>query len=236
MPTADRVRERRRLLLRAAFEILGTEGSSAMNIRAVIDRAELNVRYFYESFEDLDQLTIAVYDHVVADLGTVVIAALEESGPSDPAAQVRSVVQAVVDFVDEDRRRGRILYAEGLGIEALNRRRIEAGRAVVTFIEQYAADRIPDPAPVDPIGRVGASIVVGGFSQLLVDWLADRIPVSKEELVEDATAMFLGLGDAAGAVAARRQSVKAERGSCNDARDRPAPRKRPAPRRGAPRR
>lgn len=197
MPASDRVAERRALLVHAAFDILGTEGWEALTIRSVIERADLNVRYFYENFTELDELAVAAYDSVVEQLGAVVIDTLAGDRAGDPARQVRAVVAATVDFVDEDRRRGRVLYAEGLGCEALNRRRVEAGQAVVSFIEQYAAEQTPGPSPPDLISRVGASILVGGFSQLLIDWLDDRIPVSKVELVDDTTELFLALGDAA---------------------------------------
>jgi AcrR family transcriptional regulator len=49
----------------AAFQLLGTEGWSGTSVRAVCQGARLNPRYFYESFDDLDALVIAVYDRVV---------------------------------------------------------------------------------------------------------------------------------------------------------------------------
>lgn len=202
MSAADRQAERRHLLMGAAFELLGGDGWSATTVRAVVERAALNPRYFYESFSDLDELIVAVYDRVVADLGEVVLGALERAG-ADPAAQAKAVVQATVDFVDEDRRRGRVLYVEGLGNERLNLRRVQAGRAVVAFIEQYAAEQVPAAGSDEAIGRVGAAILVGGFSQLLIDWLAGRVAVTKEVLVDDATELFLALGDAAGKIARR---------------------------------
>ncbi len=206
MPIADRKAERRELILQAAFDLLGTEGWSATTVRAVIEHTGLNPRYFYESFSGLDELVVAVYDHVVEQLGKLVVNALDSA--TDPESQVRAVVQATVDFVDEDRRRGRVLYHEGLGSEALNVRRVEASHAVVAFIEQYAAERGSAPAAGDPIGRVGAAVVVGGFSRLLTDWLDGRIAVSKDTLVEDATELFLALGDAAGGIALRRRAKR----------------------------
>jgi AcrR family transcriptional regulator len=198
---ADRQHERRTLLLDAALEVLGSEGWDAMTVRSVLERARLNPRYFYESFGDLDQLAVAVYDRVVEELGRVVWDALATAGEA-PADQVRAVVRAIVEFVDDDRRRGRILYAEGLGNEALNRRRLETGAMVVAFIEDYASQRAG--RAVDEVGRVGASILVGGFSQLLVDWLAGRLRTGRDQLIEDSTALFLALGDAAATVAAAR--------------------------------
>jgi AcrR family transcriptional regulator len=204
----DRQQERRTLLLDAALEVLGSDGWEAMTVRSVLERARLNPRYFYESFSDLDQLAVAVYDRVVEELGTVVWAALAQAGDA-PADQVRAVVRGIVEFVDGDRRRGRILYAEGLGNEALNRRRLETGQMVVAFIEDYAGQRAGQA--VDDVGRVGASILVGGFSQLLVDWLAGRLRTTSEQVIEDATALFLALGDAAATVAAARTPASARR-------------------------
>lgn len=199
----DRRQERRALLLDAAFELLGSDGWEAMTVRSVLERARLNPRYFYESFGDLDQLAVAVYDRVVDELGAVVWAALATSKDA-PADQVGGVVRGIVEFIDEDRRRGRVLYVEGLGNEALNRRRIETGRMVVAFLEDSAAARRPSGQAADEIGRVAASVLVGGFSQLLVDWLAGRMRTDRERLIGDATTLLLALGDAAATVAAER--------------------------------
>ncbi len=163
-------------------------------MRAVVERAELNPRYFYESFADLDELIVAVYDRVVEELAAEVLVALE-TAPDDPAVQARAVVGRIVEFVDGDRRRGRVLYVEGLGSEVLNRRRIETGRGVVAFFERYAVERHGE-TPFDHVQRVAAAIVVGGFSQLLLDWVAGRLNVTRAQLVDDATTLFLALGDA----------------------------------------
>jgi AcrR family transcriptional regulator len=206
LPAAARQQERRTLLLDAALELLGSEGFEAMTVRAVLERARLNPRYFYESFSDLDQLAVAVYDRVVDDLGEVVWAALGAAG-DEPSDQVRAVVRGTVEFVDEDRRRGRILYVEGLGNESLNRRRLETGRTVVAFVQDFSGER-RRPQAVDEVGRVGASILVGGFNQLLVDWLAGRVRTGREQLIDDATVVFVALGEAAESVAASRSKKR----------------------------
>jgi AcrR family transcriptional regulator len=203
VPAEDRKAERRTLLLDAALELLGTEGSSGTTVRGVCEAARLNPRYFYESFDDLDSLVVAVYDRLVDELRSEVAAAIADAG-ADPRAQLRAAVERTVRFVDDDRRRAQVLYVEALGNEALNRRRIETGLGVVGFVERHAADRHGPPPPGEHIGRVAAAILVGGLSELLVAWLDGRIDVSRNELVDDATALFLSLGDTAARIAARR--------------------------------
>jgi AcrR family transcriptional regulator len=203
LPPADRRAERRTLLLDAAFDLLGTAGWGGTTVRAVCQAARLNPRYFYESFADLDALVVAVYDGLVGQLSREVLAAVRAAG-DDAGAQTRAAVDRIVSFVDEDRRRARVLYVEALGNEALNRRRIETGHALVAAVEQHTAERHGRPAPGEPIGRIAAAVLVGGTSELVLAWLDGRIDVSRDQLVDDATALFLALGEAAAAVAAER--------------------------------
>jgi AcrR family transcriptional regulator len=195
--------ERRTLLLDATFDLLGTEGAEATTVRAVCLKARLNPRYFYESFDDLDTLVVAVYDRVVEALAHEVLAA-QAAAPDEPRAQLRSAIESSVRFVDEDRRRGKVLYVEALGNEALNRRRKEAGHTLVGLVEQAAAGKHGALPPGERIARIGAAILVGGVSELLVEWLEGRIDVTPEQLVDDATDLFLALGEATAAIAARR--------------------------------
>ena len=200
---ADRRAERRALLLDAAFELLGTEGMAATTVRAVCHHARLNPRYFYESFDDLDALVVAVYDHLIAALGAEVMAALAAAG-ADPGDQTRAALRRIVEWVDEDRRRGRVLYVEALGNEALNRRRIQTAHLLVNTVEQHAAATQGALAPGEPIGRIGAALLVGGAGELVVAWLDGRIDVDRDQLVDDASELLLAMGEAAARLAARR--------------------------------
>jgi AcrR family transcriptional regulator len=202
VPAEHRRAQRRSLLLDAAFELLGTDGWSRTTVRAVCQRARLNPRYFYESFPGLDDLVVAVYDRVVDDLLTGLGAALAASAP-DPIARTRTVVGHIVRFVDEDRRCARVLYVEALGNEALNRRRVETGHELVELVERDATRRRLPPRGAAQVGRISAAILVGGFSELLVAWLAGRIDVGRDQLVDDATVLFLAVGDAAAGLAGR---------------------------------
>jgi AcrR family transcriptional regulator len=203
VPPADRRAERRTLLLDAAFDLLGTEGWAGTTVRAVCQAARLNPRYFYESFDDLDTLVVAVYDRLVDQLASEVRSAVDAAG-DHPRDHARAAIGRIVSFVDEDRRRARVLYVEALGNEALNRRRVETSHALVAAVEQDTVERHGLPAPGEQIGRIAAAILVGGASELVLAWLDGRIDVTRERLVDDASALFLALGEAAAAVAVAR--------------------------------
>jgi len=197
--------ERRVLLLDAAFDLLGTEGWAGTTVRGVCQRAELNPRYFYESFDDLDALVVAVFDRIIEEL-TESVEQAQAAAAGVPEAQVRAAVEAIVAFVDDDRRRARILYVEALGNEALNRRRRATGQALVGAVEEHAASGATGVAPGEQAGRIGAAMLVGGLSELLVEWLDGRIAVSRQELIDDATRVVLALGEATAALAAGRRT------------------------------
>ena len=193
LSTEERQRERRNLLIEAAFELLATEGIAGTTVRAVCAHARLNPRYFYESFTDLDELLVAVYDDVFRQLQRRSAAAV--AAADDDASAMRASVAATVHFIDEDPRRGRILYSEALGNEALNLRRVRTGATLVELVFQDNSRRDVG-AQDERIGRLGASVLVGGFSELLVAWIGGRIDLTVEELIDDATEVFLAVWDA----------------------------------------
>jgi AcrR family transcriptional regulator len=197
--------ERRNLLLDTALELLATQGWGGTSVRAVCQAAQLNPRYFYESFESLDDLLVAVYDRVVDELTEAVTGAVFAGDP-DLRAQMRTAIETILDFIEEDPRRGRILYQVALGNETLNRRRLETGRRLVELIEQDATSRV-DVAPGEQVGRMGAAILVGGFGELLAEWLAGRIEVSREQLAEDTTTLLLGLAESASEIVRTRRGA-----------------------------
>jgi AcrR family transcriptional regulator len=205
LPAEERQAERRTLLLDAAFDLLGTEGAAGTSVRAVCQAARLNPRYFYESFDDLDALLVAVYDRLVEELGAAVLAAMT-AAPDDSGSQVRAALDTILSFVEADERRGRVLYVEALGSEPLNRRRLETAHTLVGLVEQSGAERHGPRPPGEPIGRITAAILVGGAGELVVAWLDGRIDATRPQLVEDATELFIALGEAAAAVAARRSA------------------------------
>ena len=97
--------------------------------------------------------------------------------------------------ISEDPRRGRILYSEALGNEALNLRRVRTGAALVELVLQDNSRRDVG-AQDEHVGRLGAAVLVGGFSELLVAWIGGRIELTAEQLIDDATQVFLAVWDA----------------------------------------
>jgi AcrR family transcriptional regulator len=191
------------MLIDAGFDLLGTEGASATTVRAVCQHAELNPRYFYESFEDIDALLIAVYDHVAVALAEA-LAALDVPAGTDPVKGARIGMEALVRFIDEDRRRARVLYVEALGNVALARHRVALDQEAVLSLEARAIEAAGSWPQNERVGRVGAAMLVGGLGEVLRDWVEGRIDVSREQLVDDLAVLSVALGSATEQIARRR--------------------------------
>lgn len=191
VPAAERRTERRRLLLEAALDLFGTEGDAATSVRAVCKRTKLNPRYFYESFRTRDELLGALYDEVATDLFLEITAALGAAG-HDLAAGTRAGIETVFRFIAADPRRARVLYTEGATNQALARRRETSMHALITAISQPA-----ESSAIEPVDVVAASMFTGGVNEILLGWMAGRIDVDLDRLVDDAVKLSLAVFNAA---------------------------------------
>src|ERR1700683_3095351 len=86
-------------------------------------------------------------------------------------------------------------------IETRGGGKVETAGMVLAAVEKYAVERRTFASPVQ-VGWVATSVLIGGFTQLLVDWLAGQVPLSRAESVEDATSLFVAPADSATTIAA----------------------------------
>ena len=193
VPVDERRAERRRLLLDAALDLVGTGGAEAVTVRAVCKAARLNPRYFYESFADRGELLVGLYDDVAAALGAVVAERLS-AAPDDLAEAARIGIDTVFRFAAEDPRRAKVLYVEALTDEALARRRLDTVDGFIAALsggwaEGGARQGAAGASPA--IDVVAASMFTGGVQEVLTGWLGGRIDLTLDEVVDAAVDLAL---------------------------------------------
>ncbi len=199
----QRVATRRAQLIEAALELLGTEGSHATTVRGICARARLTPRYFYESFSDLDAVVLGVFDEVAQQAAAAVLAALA-TAPSDARAQAHAAIGTFVEHVTDDPRKARILFVEALGSEALARRRYETLRMFASLVAEQARTFYGVPEETDPVVEITALMLAGGLAETLLAWLDGSLRVTREQLVDDCTDLFVASGAAARRIVAER--------------------------------
>ncbi|MCV7179600.1 TetR/AcrR family transcriptional regulator [Mycolicibacterium sphagni] len=184
---ADRQAERRTLLVRAAFSLFGDGGEAAVSVRSVCRAAELNTRYFYESFADTDALLGAVYDEVALELGDILTTVM--ASERDERTRLRAGIRAVLDFSSADPRRGKILFTEARTNPVLAARRTMAQDHLRELVLDEGRRVAPETDRVAT--EVGAAMYAGAMAELAQQWLAGTLGDDVDAVVGYAVRLLL---------------------------------------------
>ncbi|SHN46472.1 TetR/AcrR family transcriptional regulator [Cryptosporangium aurantiacum] len=184
VPAAGRKAERRAMLVQAGFRLFGEDGEGALTVRAVCRSAELHTRYFYESFADTGELLAAVYDEQAAALGDVLAGALADAGPGTEA-RTRAGIRSVLQFISDDPRRGRVLFAVA---ESLAARR----RAAETSLLEGLIAMSGVHSPSLPV-LVAATMFTGAMTELAQQWADGLLGTDLDAVVDSAVDLALAL-------------------------------------------
>lgn len=188
---SERVAARRRALLEAALELVGDAGWDGLTIEALCRHAGLNKRYFYEAFGTLDAAMAALIDEIARGVLDASLDAMPASG--SPEEMTTASVRAFVTYLTDDRRRARVLLEAPPPGGAAAERRMAATRqgVALTAARGRTVFQAADAAGFE----LAASMVVGGTSQAVLDWLDGRVGGTREELIAGLVAMWLAIGD-----------------------------------------
>ena len=196
IPAEERTRDRRELLVTAAFELFGTDGDAATSVRAVCRSADLNARYFYESFVDRDELLGAVYDQVAGELAELIGTALLDAA-DDPTARTRAGIATVLRFLTDDPRRAKVLFTEGRGNPVLADRRRIARQALVESTAAVGQEELARLAGSSTTAartaEVAATLFGGAMEELAEAWTAGRLGTDLDQVIDDATNLSMAL-------------------------------------------
>jgi AcrR family transcriptional regulator len=176
--------ERRARMVDAGLDVLGAEGIANMTMTAVCTRAGLTERYFYESFRNLDELLVELFDALARELAETIVQALESS-PPDLLARCRAAGAALMTVLVEDQRKARI-FAESIGSAALRERRDRAVRDFALLL----ADQMRRLSGVtaehqQPHLELVTTMLVGGLAEAVAAWINGALSVTREDLIED---------------------------------------------------
>lgn len=182
----QRAARRREQLLAAGLEVFADRGWSGSTVADVCRSARLSPRYFYELFDDREDLFLAVTAAIAHDVEGVVRTALAQA-PDDPPRRARAVLAALAGFFAADARVVRVALVESLATERLQQQRREllAGFAV-------SAAHLMRPLRDAPVSgtrarrrlELSAVLLTGGMVEALIAWSGDGQPLSTELLVD----------------------------------------------------
>jgi AcrR family transcriptional regulator len=187
---ADRIAQRRRQLLDAGLDLLGSESdASNLTVRTICRQAGLTLRYFYESFTDKDEFVAAVFDWVLGELTATTQAAVSAAPMRE---RNRAGMANLVRTIAADARIGRFLVSSQ-GNSVLMRRQTETGALLAMLYGQNVTDALG--VQQTERGKATAHFAIGGVVQMVSTWLAGRIDLTPDELVDQLTRILDDLVD-----------------------------------------
>jgi len=195
LPPAERVAARRARFIEAGLNLFGTQGFRGATVRGICQEAGLTDRYFYESFDSLEALLLAVYRQLMDALRLGLQQVLSDSptAPQEGLTQVARLAYGVWFDVVRDPRAARVVLVEVLGLSATVDAEYEAAMGEFTRLTTaplVAANQAGtlSAAQLELLGRAltGAAVYAARW------WVASGYALSREDAVEACVLMATG--------------------------------------------
>jgi AcrR family transcriptional regulator len=179
----DRIVERRKRFMAAGLELMGTKGIAATTLRGVAALSGVAARYFSESFDSIEELHVAVFDQITAEVEAQGMAAIAAAS-GGPKGQARAALGAVTDLLLDDRRKGRIILIESASSLALGRRRLAEAQRFAALVRAVASNAAHAELLDIPLT---AQFVLNGVAGALTAVLTGEINTDRGYLVDRLT-------------------------------------------------
>lgn len=184
VPATQRRADRRARLVAAGLELFGTRGITNTRVDDVCVAARLTKRYFYESFDDLDDLVHAVLESVLAELTARIVPLIAADGWRNPRPALAAFMGALFD----DPRLVRLLVVETHNGVLAPRRQEFIERAVDIWL---ASDPTMDSSPESlPYQRLLAHAMAGAAGEVALGCVNGRIELAPSEIVNQLVRIF----------------------------------------------
>lgn len=191
---AERRKARRETFIEAGLESFGTIGYVRSTIRGICRTAGLTQRYFYESFQNKEDLLVAVYRKLIQDIEADARDILAEPGISVTEAAY-SMLKMFYMRLQEDPRRAQVQLFEVLGVsERVNREYQSAMKTLGEWIKLLAAAVFPGleaKLPETTIMHTGAA---GAIIEIANQWVLEDFKTPVDEIAGQSIEAFMILG------------------------------------------
>lgn len=170
----------------AALELIGEQGSSAVTVRSLCRRTGLTDRYFYESFASREELLRTIYQDVSTEAYRRMTDAIDGAG-ADPEQIARAALEAFVEMIVDDPRKGRLLTVEPLADSAYG----DVTMSTAMSVTKLLGSKLPKKGVAGTKRAMAVIALTGSLAALLSSWLQGNLKVTRDELVEQATELVV---------------------------------------------
>ena len=152
-----------------------------------------------------------IIDHALASTLAALVGA-----PDDPTSKVRAAVETIIGEFTDDPRRARIVFVEAFGSEPMMTRRFEATASLAGVMRAVGPTVIDLPAESDDLIEAVSLILTGGIAELVIAWVAGRLDLSRDDLIDTCTEVLIANARNAQAMAERPADARAQRMEISD--------------------
>jgi AcrR family transcriptional regulator len=167
---AEVARSQRDRLLVAMAEVVAERGYATTSVADVIERAGVSRETFYQQFTDKTDCFLSAFDHVVAQLTSRVLAAMEDTSdgapPDDRLARLDRALAVYLDVLSREPAMARTFLIEVYGAgPAAVRRRVAVFHGFVELLAEAFETTTPEQ-------RVACEALAGAISSMVTTRVA----------------------------------------------------------------
>ncbi|MEO0436060.1 MAG: TetR/AcrR family transcriptional regulator [Pseudomonadota bacterium] len=183
--------ERRETFLEAAISVYAEVGYHGATVRKICARAGLTSRYFYESFNDGEELFTACYEQVLQELLSKALAAAQEF-PKDRPSQIVAFHRTLFLELKSKPELARVFLTDLASVGPALSRYFD--RSIDSIAGQYA-EHTPIHHDDYEVRILVRKALVGGLLHLANNWVEEGFVTPIDTLLA-ATSTLYGLSDA----------------------------------------
>lgn len=186
----ERQRQRKAKLIEAGLAVFGEQGYHQTTVRDVCKQAALTSRYFYESFDSMEELFRAVYTSVSRELMQATIMALASCQP-EPEKLAQAALRTFLEFIRQDPHRARVALVDAMNAgEGMNSLTDKASQDFAHLIAGFMRQMFPRLEEVGLSYKMLADGLVGANMRIATLWVNDRCKTPLEDVLHNVVTIF----------------------------------------------
>ena len=186
----ERQRQRKQRLIEAALAVFGEQGFHKSTVRDVCKEAQLTSRYFYESFEGMEDLFRSVYMTYSKQLMQTTVMSLAHCEPV-PEKLAAAALRTFYEYIREDPRRARVMLIDAFTVgEVMFMHTSKTNQDFAFLIMGIMDQQFPNLHKLNLDTSFIADGLVGANNRIATQWVADKCKAPLESVLRNALMIF----------------------------------------------
>lgn len=188
------------------MEVMTRNEWRGVTVEKLCTEANLNKRYFYESFTDIDGLSAAVVDGIADEVRSATVAAAEAAAQQPLDVRALASVAAAVRTLVDDPRRARVLLGGVATSPELDTHRTTVMHRLTDVLIDHGRTVHGVELETDPLAKVAPAFIVGGTADAILEYVNGAVDLSLDDFIAQLATLWVITGSGAAQVARARMS------------------------------